>query len=129
MEHTDFCNELEALKCQLINRMTSGGVKKGSTSVCYKRKAVDLPVTPQVFKKFFLSLFPGNVQRRTKSKQIKTEVSSDSLAEVFGKNWQIFRFPNSSTQIKVIGNVVLLYRMKVARCDWTFRYISFYFAG
>ena len=57
----------------------------------------------------FLSLFPGYVD----AKRIKVEVSSESLEDVLGKNWNVYKYANSSTQIRIIGNVSLLYRRKM----------------
>ena len=76
------------------------------------RKHVDLPMNIEVFRSLFSRYFTGFSTKQIISKKIRTQVSSQQLEEVFGADWHVVTFPNSSTQIKVIGNIVLLYRQK-----------------
>ena len=105
-----------------MKRMYGTAFRKSGTGVALKMKHVDVPMSSYVFRENFLSLFPEISQRKIGSKRIRCQVSSQALEKVLGKDWHIYRYPASSTQVRVIGNVILLYRAKSVEDGRIFRY-------
>ena len=106
------CNEIQAFKFQINQRIYAAGFRMHGGKVCLTRKHVDLPLSIQAFRQYFMRFFPECSERNLHGKRIKTAVPSRELEAVFGIKWNVVKFENSSTQIKVIGDVVLLFREK-----------------
>ena len=108
-------NEMEAFKYQIKQRITSLGFCMYGATVAVTKKHVDLPLSLPVFRENFLRFFPGISTKNIRMKSARAQVSSENLDEVFGRHWNIVKFTNSSTQVKVFRNIVLLYRQKTPR--------------
>ena len=107
-----FCNELQSLKYEIKKRLCSFGLRNYGGSICLTRKHIDLPLSVGVFQKNFSSLFPDWKTLGRHRKRLRSEISVENLTKIFGKDWNLQKFHNSSTQVKIIGTVVLLYRQK-----------------
>ena len=70
-----------------------------------KKIVVDLPLSQSIFQ----SSFPVDY---TGEESFKENVHVDQLNTVFGQNWHVYHFPNSSTRNRVIGLVLLHFRKK-----------------
>ena len=78
--------------------------------------SVDLPLSNNAFSSFFADDY-------TNEDNFKRNVSVKHLNAVFGSNWHIYNFPNSSTRRRIIGDVHLHYRMKKIS-GWTAEHLA-----
>ena len=70
-----------------------------------KNVSVDAPLSQDLFASFFPVNYCGE-------DSFKDMVSVGQLESVFGKDWHIYNFTNSSTRKRVLGCVLLHYRRK-----------------
>ena len=103
-EWTDF-NELQALHFTLMRSLAcvSHGIKGNYSNVKYI--AVDAPLSQKIFSDVLPTDYKGQ-------DSFKESVSVADLDCVFGQDWHIFNFENSTTHKRIIGNVLLHFRKK-----------------
>ena len=101
-------NELEAVKFAITRSLASLSHGKRGKYINIKNISLDLPLSPLVFQTFFPVDYSGN-------DGFKDNLSVDELSTVFGENWHIYNFCNSSTRKRIIGLVLLHFRRKTIK--------------
>ena len=98
-------NELAAVKFAITRSLASLSHGKRGKYINIKHISLDLPLSPLVFQTFFPVDYCGN-------DGFKGKLSIDELNTVFGTNWHIYNFFQSSTRKRIIGLVLLHFRRK-----------------
>ena len=99
------CNEINAFKLAVVKSLSSLSHGSRGKYVNIKTCAVDLPLSPKNMKQHFAVQHIGE-------EPIKFCLPVSAFDGIFGENWHIFHFPNSSTRKRIIGVIELHYRMK-----------------
>ena len=98
-------NEINSIKFAILKSMSSASQARMGKYRATRNIAVDLPLSQKVFAK----MFPINYNGEESFKQV---VSIMDLNRVFGENWHILKFKESSTRKRIIGVVAIHYRRK-----------------
>ena len=101
----DYDNEVNVLRMAILKRLSALSLGHGGQRVNIKMSSVDLPISPKVFQRICPIEYQGQ-------EEFKATVSVSDLDDVFGKDWHIFNFPNSTTRKRIIGVILLHYRTK-----------------
>ena len=98
-------NQLNSLKLAVIKALSSLSFSRQGKYTSIKKNSVDLPISPDVFANKFPVSYTGQ-------ESFKTVVAINDLNDVFGENWHVINFKNSTTTKRVIGLINLHYRRK-----------------
>ena len=66
---------------------------------------IDLPFSQRNFRKYFCIQYNGEIS-------VKMSMAVSDMDNLFGENWHIVEFKNSSTRKRIIGLVIVHYRKK-----------------
>ena len=98
-------NDIASIKFTIgkcLSRISAGRKDKRRT---VKYSEIDLPLSVESLEKYFPIEYNGQTS-------VRKEVAISELDLAFGRNWHVMKFPNSTTQKKVIGLVTLHYGNK-----------------
>ena len=98
-------NEICSIKLAVMRALSSLSAGRKGQFSAIRTSCVDLPLSAHVLNMFFPLDYNGE-------KSVKKDVAVSDLDVVFGKDWNIFYFDNSSTRKRVFGLVTLHYRQK-----------------
>ena len=103
-------NKINAIGLCVIKAILAVPYSRGRTSNL-KTVSVDLPCSKKVFAERFAC--SSNAVQYGGEELFKCSVNPSELDNVFGENWHIFMYRNSSTVRRIFGLVFIFFRRKV----------------
>ena len=75
-----------------------------------KNSLIDMPLSTEAFEKFVVTQIPSLNLQSTNS--VKCQLTIDQMNLISDSNWSIWTKKNSTTQQRVLGQILLHYRQK-----------------
>ena len=98
-------HEVTAIKYSVIRILSSLSTGSKGQHRSMKYVSVDLPLSREAFKKYFLHDDKGELS-------VKKVVELSHLDQAFGRQWNVVNFKDSSTRKRVFGLVLMHFRLK-----------------
>ena len=111
-------NELAAINFSMRRALSTLSIGVRGKYTNFRVFFVDLPLSPKTFSRFF-------AEEYNDEKTFKKLVTVDYLNTVFGLNWNLFQFPQSSTRKRVFGNIQLHFREKAMKVIHTTDFLRY----